>query len=58
MATRFSVTWYVNGDAYLLIGDAYLLIGDAAAAQDLVQDALITVFLRTRAGFTPDVAEA
>lgn len=37
---------------------AYLLTGDVAAAQDLVQDALIKVFLRTRTGFAPDVAEA
>jgi RNA polymerase sigma-70 factor (ECF subfamily) len=37
---------------------AYLLTGDVAAAQDLVQDALVKVFLRTRTGFTPDVAEA
>jgi RNA polymerase sigma factor (sigma-70 family) len=41
-----------------LTGYAYLFTGDVAAAQDLVQDALIKVFLRTRAGFTPDVAEA
>jgi len=41
-----------------LTGYAYLLTGDVAAAQDLVQDALIRVFLRTRAGFTPEVAEA
>ena len=37
---------------------AYLLTGDVAVAQGLVQDALIKVFLRTRTGFTPDVAEA
>ena len=37
---------------------AFLLTGDTAAAQDLVQDALLKVFLRSRAGFEPDVAEA
>ncbi len=37
---------------------AYLLAGDLAAAQDLVQDAFVKVFVRTRAGFTPDSAEA
>ena len=37
---------------------AFLLTGDSAAAQDLVQDALIKVFLRSRPGFQPDVAEA
>ena len=37
---------------------AFLLTGDLAAAQDLVQDALMKVFVRTRSGFTPDVAEA
>lgn len=37
---------------------AYLLTGDVASAQDLVQDALVKVFVRTRSGFTPDVMEA
>ena len=37
---------------------AFLLCGDRAAAQDLVQDAIVKVFGRTRAGFVPDVAEA
>jgi RNA polymerase sigma factor (sigma-70 family) len=37
---------------------AYLLTGDVAAAQDLVQDAPVKVFVRTRKGFTPDAAEA
>jgi RNA polymerase sigma factor (sigma-70 family) len=37
---------------------AYLLTGESAAAQDLVQDALVRVFLRSRSGFTPDCAEA
>lgn len=32
--------------------------GDRAAAQDLVQDAIVAVFGRMRTGFTPDVAEA
>lgn len=41
-----------------LTGYAYLLTGDVASAQDLVQDALVRVFVRTRTGFTPDVAEA
>jgi RNA polymerase sigma factor (sigma-70 family) len=37
---------------------ACLLAGDRAAAQDLVQDAIVKVFGRMRTGFTPDVAEA
>lgn len=37
---------------------AYLFTGDVAAAQDLVQDALVKVFLRTRAGFEPATLEA
>lgn len=37
---------------------AYLFTGDVATAQDLVQDALVKVFLRTRADFRPDVLEA
>ena len=37
---------------------AFLLTGDVAAAQDLVQDALVKVFVRTRSGFVPDVMEA
>ncbi len=37
---------------------AYLLTGDLAGAQDLVQDAFVKVFVRARAGFTPDSAEA
>lgn len=37
---------------------AYVMTGDLAAAQDLVQEALLKVFLRTRNGFSPDVAEA
>jgi RNA polymerase sigma-70 factor (sigma-E family) len=41
-----------------LTGYAYLLTGDVASAQDLVQDALVKVFVRTRAGFTPEIAEA
>lgn len=32
--------------------------GDRAAAQDLVQDAIVRVFGRMRTGFAPDVAEA
>ena len=41
-----------------LVRYAHLLAGDAAAAQDLVQDALVKVFVRTRSGFEPDVLEA
>lgn len=37
---------------------AYLLTGEWNQAQDLVQDALVKVFVRTRRGFTPDVLEA
>ena len=37
---------------------AYLLTGELAAAQDLVQEALLRVFSKIRTGFTPDVAEA
>lgn len=48
----------VRQRGHQLTSYAYLYTGDVAAAQDLVQDALIKVFLRTRQGFTPDVAEA
>ena len=42
-----------------LVAYATLLTGgDRAAAQDLVQDAIVKVFGRMRRGFTPDVAEA
>lgn len=42
-----------------LVAYASLLTGgDRAGAQDLVQDAIVKVFGRMRAGFTPDVAEA
>lgn len=37
---------------------AYLLTGDVAAAQDLVQDALVKVFVRTRSNLSQGVAEA
>lgn len=41
-----------------LLAYATLLTGDRAAAQDLVQDAIVKVFGRLRTGFAPDVAEA
>ena len=37
---------------------AYAFTGDLAAAQDLVQEALVKVFVRTRAGLQVDVLEA
>lgn len=37
---------------------AYAFTGDLAAAQDLVQEALVKVLVRTRSGFAPDVLEA
>jgi RNA polymerase sigma-70 factor (ECF subfamily) len=37
-----------------LVRYAYLFTGDLAAAEDLLQDALVKVFLRTRTGFEPD----
>ena len=37
---------------------AYAFTGELAAAQDLVQEALVTVFVRTRAGLEVDVLEA
>ena len=36
---------------------AYLFTGDLTAAQDLVQDALVKVFVRTRTGFEPDALD-
>lgn len=41
-----------------LVAYATLLTGDHAAAQDLVQDALVKVFGRMRTGFGPQTAEA
>ncbi len=41
-----------------LLAYAYLLTGDAATAEDLVQEAMLKVFVRGRTGFVPDVAEA
>ena len=41
-----------------LLSYAYLFTGDVGAAEDLVQEALLKVFVRARSGFTPDVAEA
>jgi RNA polymerase sigma-70 factor (ECF subfamily) len=40
-----------------LTGYAYLLTGDLAAAEDLVQDALIKTFLRRRTALVVDAAE-
>ncbi|NLF05820.1 MAG: sigma-70 family RNA polymerase sigma factor [Actinomycetales bacterium] len=40
-----------------LLGYALLVAGERAAAEDLVQDALVKVFSRLRQGFTPDDAE-
>ena len=40
-----------------LLGYAMLVAGERAAAEDLVQDALVKVFSRVRQGFTPDDAE-
>lgn len=41
-----------------LIAYAALYTGNLSSAEDLVHDALIKVFGRMRAGYTPDVAEA
>lgn len=40
-----------------LVRYAQLYTGDATAAQDLVQEALVKVFVRTRSGFDPDRME-
>lgn len=45
-----------RGDA--LVRFAYLLTGDVAAAQDLVQDALVKVFVRLRSRPQAELAEA
>jgi RNA polymerase sigma factor (sigma-70 family) len=42
----------------VLVRYAYLLTGDLPSAQDLVQDALVTVFGSLRTRFEPDVLEA
>lgn len=47
----------VQDRAEALTRFAYLFTGDTAAAQDLVQDAVVKVFIRTRSGFTPDSLE-
>lgn len=48
----------VRGRGRDLTAYAFMLTGEHAAAQDLVQDAIVKVFARTRKGFVPDVAEA
>ena len=53
-----ALTQLVRERGEVLVRYAYLLTGDVAAAQDLVQDALVKVFARIRTGFEPDVLEA
>ena len=52
------VTALVRGRGEALVRFAYLLTGDVAAAQDLVQDALVKVFVRLRTRPDPALAEA
>lgn len=44
-----------RGEALVRYG--YLFTGDVGAAQDLLQDALVKVFVRTRSGFEPEAVE-
>lgn len=44
-----------RGEALVRYG--FLFTGDVAAAQDLLQEALVKVFVRTRTGFEPDTVE-
>lgn len=44
-----------RGEALVRYG--FLFTGDVAAAQDLLQEALVKVFVRTRSGFEPDTVE-
>lgn len=48
----------VRGRGTELTRYAYAFTGDLASAQDLVQDALVKVFVRSRAGLAADVLEA
>lgn len=56
--TEAALTLLVRDRGDALVRYAYLLTGDVPAAQDLLQDALVKVFARTRRGFEPDVLEA
>lgn len=44
-----------RGEALVRYG--FLFTGDVTAAQDLLQEALVKVFVRTRSGFEPDTVE-
>lgn len=53
-----SLTELVRTRGTDLTAYAYVMTGDIASAQDLTQEALLRVFVRTRKGWAPDVAEA
>ncbi|WP_046529077.1 MULTISPECIES: sigma-70 family RNA polymerase sigma factor [Cellulomonas] len=52
------LTELVRSRGPALVGYAHLLTGGRAAAQDLVQEALVRTFGRLRSGVRPDSAEA
>ncbi|WP_298455027.1 sigma-70 family RNA polymerase sigma factor [uncultured Cellulomonas sp.] len=49
---------FVDERGSALVAYAYLLTGELMAAQDLTQEALLKVFVRSRSGSAPDAAEA
>lgn len=52
------LTELVRARGPALVGYAYLLVGEQKAAEDLVQDAFVKVFVRMRDGSSPDAIEA
>ena len=52
------LTELVRARGPALVGYAYLLVGDRGAAEDLVQEAFVKVFVRMRDAGPPDAMEA
>ncbi len=52
------LTELVRARGPALVGYAYLLVGEQKAAEDLVQEAFVKVFIRMRNGGSPDAMEA
>lgn len=57
-AAEDRLTELVRARGPALVGYAYLLVGEKRAAEDLVQDAFVKVFVRLRDGSSPVAMEA